>query len=97
MSYVHMIDTSTTETRAKTCGIAADAARRDAAAMEEKAAEHRSEAAGMDDKPGMAEAMERLLDEARRLEDDAEGRLRMAAFYQGKASEAEQELGRVAS
>lgn len=84
-TYTHMIDMSTPETRANTCREAAEAARRDAAKLQERAAEMRVEAGGLEDKPSLAETAEDLVREATAMEEDAEGRLGMASFYDNKA------------
>lgn len=85
--YASMIDNSTPETLSRTCEAAADAARRDAAKLTERASEMRVQAAGLAEKPGMATTAEDLVREAGAMEEDAEGRLGLASFYVEKAAE----------
>lgn len=83
--YADMIDNSTPVTLMATLGEAAEAARVDAAAFDDKAAQLRAEAAGLDDKPGMREAAESFLREAAQAEATAEARRGMAAAYDNRA------------
>lgn len=83
--YAQMIDNSTVALRVKTLNEAADAARRDAQTLQEKANQRYAEAAGLDDKPGMSETAERFRREAADLEDDARSRLGMAGAYEEAA------------
>jgi hypothetical protein len=84
--YAGMVDSSTPATLSATLANAADAARQDAAAKQAQADELRREAAGMEDKPGLTESAERLLEEAANAEDDAEQRLCMAAAFDERAA-----------
>jgi hypothetical protein len=86
-TYTDMIDPSTTETLVETLGQAADSARADAARLEERAAELRSNAASLEDKPGMRDAAENIIREAAALEATAELRLGLAAGYESRADD----------
>lgn len=65
-------DPANRTTLSNTCQLAADAARGNAAAADEKAASLRAEASAMDDKDGMEEAQEAVLAEAAQWEATAE-------------------------
>jgi hypothetical protein len=84
--YAGMVDSSTAKTLSESLANAADSARADAAAKQERASELRVEAAGMEDKPGMADAATNLIAEAVKAEDDAEQRLGMAAAFEDRAA-----------
>lgn len=85
--YAHMIDNSTPQTLATTLTEAAGAARVDASKYQEKAAELRAEAAGLDDKPGMRDAAQNFLREAAECDAVAENRLGMAAAYDNRSAQ----------
>jgi len=83
--YADRIDRSTPASLARTLGEAAEDARADAYRLEERARDLRSEAAGLDEKPGMREAAENLRREAARLEEDAADRRGMAGAFDDRA------------
>jgi hypothetical protein len=81
------IDLSTPETRHQTLLDAAANHRLDANRIEAEAAEHRARAAGMDDKPGLADSAAGLRAEAVRLDEDANARRGAARAFEERAGE----------
>jgi HD-GYP domain-containing protein (c-di-GMP phosphodiesterase class II) len=85
--YTSRVDTSTPATTRATLSSVADAARVDAAKLQEEATNLRRSAADLHDMPGMRAEAESLLREASAKEEDAEERLGMAAGFDNQASQ----------
>lgn len=85
--YGHMVDLSTPESKARTLMDASTAARMDAHRLGDQADKFRTEAAALDDKPGMVSVAEDLRRQATALEEDVSTRQGMARAYDEAAAE----------